>query len=229
MQEESDIDCPKCGAKLVAKWGRNGRFLACPNYPECKHTQELEGPAAGADLAAVQDEICPNCSSPMAVRSGRFGPFLACTAYPKCKTTKRLHLDNGTAKLIPDVPLEEKCPTCGNQLVRRHGRFGEFTCCSRYPDCKFVKRNYIGVPCPRQGCGGQLLERKSRRGRIFFSCDNYPKCKFATWSKPVAKACPECGAPYLVEKSLKKEGLVWVCEQKDCKHKVPAPAVAATA
>ncbi|HEX9637863.1 MAG TPA: type I DNA topoisomerase [Acidobacteriota bacterium] len=229
MQEQSDIDCPKCGAKLVAKWGRNGRFLACPNYPECKHTQELEGPAAGADLAAVQDETCPNCGSPMAVRSGRFGPFLACTAYPKCKTTKRLHLDNGTAKLIPDVPLEEKCPTCDSHLVRRHGRFGEFTCCSRYPDCKYVKRNYIGVACPREGCGGQLLERKSRRGRVFFSCDNYPKCKFATWSKPVDKACPECGASYLVEKSFKRDGLVWVCEQKDCKHKEPAPAVAATA
>ncbi|MBS3732088.1 MAG: topoisomerase DNA-binding C4 zinc finger domain-containing protein, partial [Desulfobacterales bacterium] len=79
-----------------------------------------------------------------------------------------------------------------------------------------------GVPCPREGCSGELMERKSRRGKVFYGCSRYPDCNFALWDKPVAKKCPECGASYMVEKETKKEGRIIKCAQKECGHKEPA-------
>ena len=141
----------------------------------------------------------------MVLKRGRFGQFMACTGYPDCKTTRRL--DQG--KKIPDIPLDEKCPECGRNLLLRHGRYGEFISCSGYPDCKWVKQNYIGVKCP--DCKtGDLAEKKARRGNLFYGCSNYPKCKFTSAYKPIAEVCPECGSPYLLEKAL-KSGTFIVC------------------
>ena len=95
-------------------------------------------------------------------------------------------------------------------MVLRHGRYGEFISCSGYPECKYVKQNYIGVKCP-QCKDGDLVEKKARRrGNIFYGCSNYPKCKFTSAYKPVAETCPQCGSPYLVEKNL-KSGPVLAC------------------
>jgi DNA topoisomerase-1 len=141
----------------------------------------------------------------MVLKRGRIGQFMACTGYPDCKTTRRLD----QAKKVPDIPLDEKCPQCGRNLLLRHGRFGEFVSCSGYPECKWVKQNFIGVKCPE--CkDGDLAEKKARRGNYFYGCSNYPKCEFTSANKPVAEPCPECGSPYLLEKTL-KDGTFLVC------------------
>lgn len=98
----------------------------------------------------------------------------------------------------------ESCPECGNPLVIRKGRYGEFTACSNYPECKYIKKEkkeeVVVIDCPL--CDGKIIERKTRRGKLFYGCSNYPKCKFASWDKPIEEKCPECGK-YLVVKNDK--------------------------
>ena len=100
---------------------------------------------------------------------------------PDCKTTKQI----GGEQTKADVPLEEKCPQCGSNLVQKYGRFGEFSACSNYPKCKFVKQKTIGVPCPN--CSeGEVVERRSKRGKTFYGCNRYPECDFVAWGKPMS-------------------------------------------
>ncbi len=110
-----------------------------------------------------------------------------------------------------------KCELCGEYMVKKHGRFGDFLACSGYPECKNTKPivHEIGVDCPI--CGKPLLERKSRRGKIFYGCSGYPDCDKSYWNKPVSKKCPECGE-LLVEKATKRfKGLD--CPNKECEYK----------
>jgi DNA topoisomerase I len=108
----------------------------------------------------------------------------------------------------------------------KEGRFGEFTSCGNYPKCKYIKPKTVGVTCPRPGCGGELIERRSKRGKLFYGCLKYPECDFVVWNKPVAEPCPQCGAPFLLEKSTKREGLVRYCNEESCDYKVPVEAEA---
>ena len=213
METPTEFVCDKCGKPMVIKFGRNGRFIACTGYPECKSTRELPQETPSEVGEQGEDEFCMNCGRPMVLKKGRFGQFLACTGYPDCKTTKQL---GGSAKQA-DVPLDEECPTCHNKLVKKFGRFGEFVACSNYPTCKFVKQNTIGVVCPT--CGkGDIIERKSKRGKNFFGCNRYPECDFVAWGKPIREVCPECKSPYLIEKYLKSGN--WAqCPNKECKYK----------
>ncbi len=113
---------------------------------------------------------------------------------------------NAFEKLEKKKPIEtgEKCPECGSPLVIRNGRYGEFTACSNYPECKYIKKEKkeekVIMDCPE--CNGKVVEKRTRRGKIFYGCNNYPKCKFASWDKPLEEKCPECGS-YLVEKGKK--------------------------
>jgi DNA topoisomerase-1 len=235
----TDQICEKCGKPMVLKWGRFGQFLACSGYPECKTTREIGSvaesePEAATDAtmpaaaktakvkAAAPDPIeteaepCQKCGKPMVLKRGRFGAFLACSGYPECKTTRKIVMSKeGKAEAKADVLLDEQCPKCGSKLAVKQGRFGEFTACSSYPTCKYIKMKETGVPCPE--CGkGQIVERKSKRGKLFFGCDRYPDCGFVLWNRPVAKPCPNCKSPYLVEKTTKKEGRRLLCEQEGC-------------
>lgn len=160
-QKISDIACSKCGLPMVEKWGRNGRFLACTGYPECKSTQPLEGKE--------------------------------------------------------DMTTDEKCELCGSPMVIKQGRFGKFTACSAYPECKNTKPLSAGMKCPKEGCDGDVVERRTRRGKPFWGCGKYPKCDFASWYKPVATKCPQCGSAYMVEKDTKKDGQHLYCPE--CHHK----------
>ncbi len=161
LQQETEETCPQCGRKLIIRWGRNGQFMACTGYPDCRYTRPLK-----EETPEVR-EACDKCGRPMIVKTGRFGKFLACSGYPECQNTK------------------------------------PFT---------------IGVPCPKEGCDGQIVERKTRRGKIFYGCSNYPKCDFASWAKPVPRACPECGNPYLVERYSKAKGQYLACPS--CKAEI---------
>jgi len=210
--EPTDETCEKCGSPMVTKAGRFGLFLACSAYPECENTRELEQPEPGTDDL---EETCENCGRPMVVKRGRFGPFLACSGYPECKTTRRLiTTKQGVTAAKPALVLEERCPRCGANLVVKHGRFGEFTACSTYPKCKYVKLKATGVKCPNDG--GDIVERKSRRGRVFFGCANYPDCDFTLWNRPIDEKCPDCGAPFLVEKVTKRHGRQILCHNDKC-------------
>jgi DNA topoisomerase I len=224
MEKPTDLTCEKCGKPLVIKWGKHGSFIACTGYPECTYTRELTVDLPDVDKVDLSEqgdeEYCENCGRPMVLKKGRFGTFYACTGYPDCKTTKPI----GGQQKKPDVVLNEKCPQCGSSLVQKTGRYGEFTACSNYPACKYVKQKTIGVKCP--DCPeGEVVERRSKRGKTFYGCSRYPDCNFVAWGKPVAEKCPECGNPYLVEKWL-KQGPIWQCPNPDCKHKqdVPQPA-----
>jgi DNA topoisomerase-1 len=212
---EPPVVCDKCGSPMVMKSGKFGVFLACSAYPDCENTRELETPEPGAE--GEIEETCENCGKPMAVKRGRFGQFLACTGYPECKTTRKLiSTKQGLTPARPDQVLDEKCPKCESNLVLKHGRFGEFTACSNYPACKYVKQKSTGVLCPKDG--GDIVERKSRRGKVFFGCANYPDCDFTLWNRPVAEKCPDCGAPFLVEKITKRHGRQLVCNNEECSY-----------
>ena len=184
----------------------------------CKFTREnYEGKpnlqAAEAQGAEAEEEFCENCGRVMVLRNGPFGQFMACPGYnedPPCKTIRKL---THKQQQKPAVPLDETCPKCGMQLVLRTGQYGEFVSCSGYPKCKYIKQNLTGVKCPTCGTG-DIAERKARRGNFFYGCTNYPKCDFTSNLKPIPQACPECGSPYLLEKSL-KSGVYLVCPNNE--------------
>ncbi len=222
MERPTDLICEKCGKPMVIKWGKHGSFIACTGYPECTNTRELTVDLADVDKTDLSEqdeqEYCENCGRPMVLKKGRFGQFYACSGYPDCKTTKQI---GGEQR--KDVPLEETCPQCGSNLVKKFGRYGEFTACSNYPKCRYVKQKTIGVPCPN--CSeGQIVERRSKRGKTFYGCNRYPDCDFVAWGKPVSEKCPECGSSYLVEKYL-KAGPVAQCPNPECKYKHPLEVV----
>jgi DNA topoisomerase-1 len=194
---------------MAIKFGRFGQFLACTNYPECKTTREIAKPANGNGDAATTatgeaaeaeenpyaNETCEKCGSSMALKKGRFGPFLACTGYPECKNTRKLSKTG--AVMAPPKMLDEKCPECGMQIAIKQGPYGEYTGCT---SCKYIKRETTGVACTRAGCKGEIVVKKSKRGKVFYGCSEYPKCDRVYWDKPVARVCPQCQNPFMLEK-----------------------------
>jgi len=180
---ETDIACEKCGKTMVIKWGRNGEFLACPGYPECRNTMNFrrEGdkivPEKEEDVP-VEDK-CPECGSAMVMKRGRFGKFLACTRYPECKGTKPLSIG-------------VTCPKgCGGYITEKRSRRGRtFYGCSSYPKCDFVSwdrpKNEF---CPQ--CGSPyLLDKYSKKTGPFIACPN-KECGYRREApEPGAQATP---------------------------------------
>lgn len=168
--EKTDKICPECNKELVIKLGRSGKFLACSGFPDCRHTEPLDG--AEQEEPEISDQKCEKCDAPMLIKMGRYGKFLACSGYPACKNIQPL-----------------------------------------------VKPKALGINCPN--CDdGELMEKKSRYGKIFFSCNQYPKCKFALWDQPLEQPCPKCSFPLTVEKTTKRFGTVHKCQQEECDWEV---------
>ncbi len=166
--EKTDKVCPDCGKELVIKLGRSGRFLACSGFPDCRHTEPLNGESKEAEEPVFSEEKCDKCGAQMLIKTGRYGKFLACSAYPSCKNIQ---------------PLE--------------------------------KPKSLGITCP--SCNeGEMMEKKSRYGKIFYSCNRYPQCKYALWNPPKAEACPKCGWPVTEIKTTKRWGTVQRCPQETC-------------
>jgi DNA topoisomerase-1 len=220
----TEVKCEKCGKPMVIRLGRNGQFLSCTGYPECDGTSDLPPEMAakyasgGPPAPELPEQACEKCGKPMAVKRGRFGFFLACTGYPECRNTKKIVMKEGAATAVSDTLLEEKCPECGSNLVLKHGRYGQFTACSNYPQCKYVKRQTLGIPCPEKGCTGELVARRTRKGKTFYGCSRYPNCKFTAWDKPVNEPCPHCGYPLLLEKHKKDGPPIRYCPNEGCKY-----------
>jgi DNA topoisomerase-1 len=127
------------------------------------------------------------------------------------------HADNNIEKVeIEDIKTDEVCEKCGRHMVIKHGRFGDFMACSGYPECKNTKQilKTTGVPCSR--CGKDIVQRKSKKGKIFYGCSGYPNCNELYWNKPIEKKCPKCGA-YLVEKKSKDPK--YACSNSECDYK----------
>ncbi len=156
------------------------------------------------------DEKCPECGRELIVKWGRNGKFIGCTGYPECTYTRPLEEE--------ETKTDEVCEKCGAPMQIKVGKFGRFLACSNYPECKFTKPYSLGIPCPERNCEGEIVERKTRRGKVFYGCSSYPKCKFALWNKPVAQECPKCGYPLLELRHTKSKGSFKQCP--NCKHSV---------
>ena len=159
------------------------------------------------------DTICERCGSKMVKRWGKRGYFLACSSYPKCRNTKEVEGNRGN-----HVETGAPCEQCGSPMVVKNGKFGRFLACSNYPTCKFTRPLDTGVQCPREGCEGMLVERRTRKGRTFYSCTHYPDCTYALWDKPIPEKCPQCGFPFLIEKQG-KGGITKRCPRKECGYR----------
>ncbi len=223
---KTEVKCDQCGSDMVLKWGRNGPFLSCSRYPDCKNAQDFQRDEKGGLIPVkhevpVTDEVCEQCGLPMVMKKGRFGPFLACSGYPDCKSTRPIN-GNGQAESIPfPEGVDPKCEKCGSPMTVKRNRTGSlFIACTKYPKCKNTRPYPTGVKCPKKDCGGDVVERSSSRG-VFFGCSNYPKCRLTLRSRPVNMTCPDCGSPILVEapdrKSQAAPGkIVLNCPTKDC-------------
>lgn len=173
---------------------------------------------------------CPLCGKQLHIKVGKNGPFLACEGYPECSYSRNYERDE-KGHIHPVEPSTEQasdkiCRECGKPMVVKQGRYGEFLACSGYPQCKYTESiasgksgAALGVKCPEKDCDGNIVERRSKRGKIFYGCSRYPDCKFASWDKPVTETCPDCGSDYLLEKTTKKDGRILVCPNRQCGYK----------
>ena len=171
-----------------------------------------------ADITTEKtDKTCPECGKELVIKLGRSGRFLACSGFPDCRHTEPLNSDGKEAE--EPVVSNEKCEKCGAPMLIKTGRYGKFLACSGYPKCKNIqpleKPKSLGITCPE--CGeGEMMEKKSRYGKIFYSCNRYPKCKYALWNEPKEEPCPKCGWPLTEIKITKRWGTVQRCPQEEC-------------
>jgi DNA topoisomerase-1 len=181
-------------------------------------------------VGVATDIKCPKCGSDIHIKVGRNGPFLACSAYPDCDFSSDYTRDeHGKIQIIepdPDVASDKVCDKCGKPMVVKRGRYGTFLACSGYPDCKNTMSVSVenggqstGIGCPREGCDGELVARRSKRGKVFYGCNKYPDCDYAIWDKPVARPCSACDSPFMVEKTTKKDGTFLACPIKECGYR----------
>ncbi len=214
--------CPTCGSVMNLRYGKNGRFLACSSYPDCKTTFEVADDKDGK-LVRIEtpkfDNPCPKCGGPMNFKRSRFGAFLACAAYPECKGVLPLKkVGDEQYEIEPEELITRPCPTCGGKLIVKKSRFGRFLACEKYPECKGALPYFINVKCPREGCAGELVERTAKRG-LQFTCSAYPECRFRSYDTPVAIACPSCGSPSMFRG---KTGLK--CVREGCEGRIEEDA-----
>ncbi len=190
--EVTDILCDKCGAPMIRKSGRYGKFLACSKYPECANIK--------SENEEVSNVKCDKCGSMMVYKTGKFGKFLACPNYPDCTNVKP----------IDEKVSEQKCEKCGGVMVVKKGRFGNYLQCL---DCKetLSQTEKAGV-CPQ--CGKPTQKMTSRNGKTFYGCSGYPTCNFMSWDMPNGEHCPTCNS-FIV---IAKDGKTKKCSNKDCNY-----------
>lgn len=167
-------------------------------------------------LKIESDVTCPNCGRKMLVRTSRFGnQFLGCSGYPECKTILPIDVNGDTVKPLEPEKAEEKCEKCGGDMIIKTGPYGKYLECVSCQNRKSFVRS-TGVTCPK--CGkGQIVERKSKYGKMFFGCNKYPDCDFVLWNEPTGDVCPKCGS--LVVKRVMKNGEKLECSNRSCDYK----------
>ena len=167
-------------------------------------------------LKIESDVTCPNCGRKMLVRTSRFGnQFLGCSGYPECKTILPIDVNGDTVKPLEPEKAEEKCEKCGGDMIIKTGPYGKYLECVSCQNRKSFVRS-TGVTCPK--CGkGQIVERKSKYGKMFFGCNKYPDCDFVLWNEPTGDVCPKCGS--LIVKRIMKSGEKLECSNRSCDYK----------
>ncbi|HAT2140013.1 TPA: type I DNA topoisomerase [Legionella pneumophila] len=189
--------------------------------PFVQQIQNIDEQVQRKDVTTeLLDEKCPKCQKPLSIRLGKRGRFIGCTGYPDCDYTQDISNPEGE-KSEPEVVEGRSCPLCHGALHIKTGRYGKFIGCSNYPECKHMepleKPSDTGVTCPK--CSeAKILQRKSRKGKIFYSCGNYPKCDYALWNEPVDLPCPKCAWPILTVKESKKFGRQILCPREGCDY-----------
>lgn len=163
-------------------------------------------------LIEVEDKIekiiCDKCGGEMEIKFGKFGRYLGCTNYPKCNNIKSFKEIANTNK-EPEY-TGETCEKCGGRLLFKEGKFGRFIGCENFPKCDFIKNISLGVSCPKCKTG-EVVERKSKRGRLFYGCSRFPDCDFVSWYKPVPTQCPNKDSDYMEKRYSKKKGNYLKC------------------
>lgn len=188
--EITDVICEKCGAPMVRKTGKYGKFLACSNYPTCSNIK-------GEDVE-VSNVVCDKCGALMVYKTGKYGKFLACPNYPACNNIKSLS----------DEKTDEKCEKCGSSMVLKVGRYGKYLQCENCKTTKSITEK-AGV-CPI--CHSPTQKMTSKTGKVFYGCSNYPNCNFMSWDMPLDEKCPICGKTLY----LAKDGKTKKCIDKSC-------------
>ncbi|RPI59101.1 MAG: hypothetical protein EHM48_09410 [Planctomycetaceae bacterium] len=188
--QPSDYVCDVCGKPMAYRFSKNGRYLACTGYPECKTTCPVDADGKKVIRAEV-DVPCPTCGKKMILRRSRFGPFLGCADYPTCKGILPCDKDGQPLKVVKEEDIKETCAVCGAPMgVKRKGR-RPFLGCSKYPECTNTApipdgirleappkppAKEAGVNCPK--CGKAMLIRTGSRGE-FIACSGFPRCRNA--------------------------------------------------
>ena len=175
IQEKINEKCPKCGAQLSIRLGKQGRFIGCTVYPDCNYTRNVMDVTADFSQQHIENRQCPECQSNLVIKSGRYGKFIGCYSYPNCHYIESLEKPKDT---------QVTCPKCNK---------------------------------------GTILQRKSRRGKIFYSCARYPGCDYAIWNMPISQECPKCHWPILSVKITKIQGIEKTCPQRGCNFTKPCP------
>jgi len=192
-----------------------------------------EGMLSVKGVGMPTDLKCPLCEKPLRIKVGKNGHFIACSGYPECTYSSDYSRDEkGNIQPVEysqEEVTDKVCEKCGKPMTIKRGRYGGFLACSGYPECKHTlslnsngNGKKIGVHCPQEGCTGDIVERTSKRGKIFYGCSNFPDCTFATWDKPVSRECPICGAKVMTEKTTKKQGTFIACLTDGCGFKEKA-------
>lgn len=175
-------------------------------------------------ISEETEEVCPQCGKNLIIKLGRYGRFYGCKGYPQCRYIRPL--DDKGEEVSDQSGVEECCEKCGKPMIIKEGRYGKFLACLGYPQCKNTrslnKSISLGIKCP-ECAEGEIVEKKTRRGKLFYGCSNYPQCSFASWDKPVDESCPRCGSTILVEKTSKRYGVVLRCIKKECNYKKKLP------
>ncbi len=188
----------------------------------------LDNALANRQKVTVETGLaCELCGAPMVIRWSRHGEFLGCSNFPQCKNTRQFRRDErGEIQIVTGQVTGETCSKCGSPMAMKNGPYGPFLACTNYPACSEIRPVTTGIACPREGCKGELSERRSRRGKTFWGCTAYPACDFASWDRPVEHVCPSCGARPLFEKAGKRSHVIY-CEA--CKGKFSEEQLAAAA
>lgn len=154
------------------------------------------------------DRKCPLDDGELIMKHGRFGKFIACSNYPTCKYTEKTE----TEKKEDEENSGIVCEKCGAPMVVKRGRFGAFLGCNKYPECKNILNieQKTGVKCPKCQVG-DVIARKSKKGKMFYGCNKYPACDFVMWNKPTGEPCPKCSQPLAFAAKGKVK-----CVNKDC-------------
>lgn len=212
---ETEEACPNCGKPLFIRESKYGQFLGCSGYPKCKTIVNKNlGEACPA----------PGCGGTIIEESP--GSLKYRCSNEECTFVSRGKAENGRRESAPAPEVTDQvCPKCGKPLVKRAGKYGEFLGCSGYPKCKTIINipKPSGVKCPKPGCDGDVMEKRSKRGMPFYGCSKYPECDYVSWDRPLDRRCPKCDS-MLVEKQFRGRPQGVKCTAEGCDYKEAAPS-----